>query len=811
MPSDTVRHLRHACSFLWRTPAFTLPAVAALALGIAVNTTVFSVFNAAILRPLGAAGGSDLVRVFRSARGAQQYRSLSYEEFRYVRAHASSFAELTGHQIESVIMSGADVSEALSAEIVAGSYFAVLRAQPVIGRGFTAADDGGSGAVPVTVISDRFWRSRFAADRAVIGRTVALHNRRFTIVGVAPPDFVGTFPGVATDLWLPAAQAHLAKQGTVVDEPSLMPIARLKDGVSKATAHAELDVLARRMEEENVARDRDFTFVLASARGVHPAVARPLRLLLLLIMAVVAVVLLIACANVASLLLARVAARRGELAVRLALGASRRQLMAQLLLESIVLASLGGVAGLLLAVWPLRILNALPITSGPTGTGLFFDLQLDRRVLLFTAAVTTLTALIFGLVPAVHATRVSVMAALKGSPTGIGRVRSRLRSALVVGQVGLCFVLLVAAGLLFRSVRNSGRIDVGFDPEHVVVAAFDLAPRAYEPARVAAFYAELLGRTRTLPGVERAALADFVPLGDRAGHPLPLAIPGATQRPAGDRLTVAAGRVSADYFATMRQPLLRGREFTPHDRPGAVRVVIVNEALARRFWPGEDALGKRIGLGEDLAEHEIVGIAKNARYASFGGEVAPFVFLPAFGEARLDLQVRTSLRAAEALAAVRRLAHDIDSAVPPTSGQTMREAMSFSLIPARLGQVVFGVAGVIALLLASGGLYGLVCYTLEQRLEEIGIRVALGASRGGVFRVIVGSAVRLAAVGVALGVALAAAGTRLLSALLYGLGPTDPLTFAGIAALLLFVTLAAGYAAARKGLDVDPIVVLRHQ
>ncbi|HUF49881.1 MAG TPA: ABC transporter permease [Longimicrobiales bacterium] len=796
MRPEIAGELRYACRFLRRTPAFTLPVIASLALGIAVNTTLFSVVSATLLRPLAAADGRDLVRVLRSERGERSFKSVDYEDFLYLREHASSFADLAGHQIESVVMRAGDDVHAVSAEIVAGSYFAVLGMQPVLGRDFTTQEDGGS-ADAVVIISDAFWRRTFAAERNAVGRTLHLNGYAYTIIGVAPPGFHGTFPGVAVDLWLPATLVDAAQPGT--QERSLMLLGRLNPGISAAAAEADLDLLAERLTAENPGRDPGRTFVVASARGVHPAFAGVLRVFLSLLMGVCAVVLLIACANVSSLLLARANARRAELAIRLALGASRGQLMKQLLIESCVLAVLGGVTGLLLAIWPVRLLNSVSLASGPTGAGIFFDLQLDARVLLFTAMTTVLTALVFGVGPAVHATRVGVLSTLQDARTAIGARRSRLRSTLVVVQVGLSFVLLVAAGLLFRSVHNSSSMDVGFDPDNVLVASFDFESLGHDRPRVESFYVELLSRARTLPFVEHAALADFVPMGDRRGHPQALSVPGR------DTITVAVGRISDQYFATVRQPLVRGREFTTADR----RVAIVNEALVRRYWPDEDALGRRIGMGEGLAEHTIIGVVKDAKYASYGAVVEPLVFLPAFGELQLQLHVRSAALRSAVPAAINRLAQSIDADVPIRT-RTMREAMAFSLIPARIGQSVLGIAGAIALLLATGGLYGLMCYTLEQRLPEMGIRIALGATRTGIFMIIVGDAVRLASIGIVGGIFIAAAVTRLIRASLYGLSPTDPLTFSGIAALLIAVTLAAGYAATRKGTGVDPVAVLRH-
>jgi len=802
---DLIAQLRYAFRFLWRTPAFTVPAVASLALGIAVNTTIFSVFNATLLRPLGDTADGELVRIGRTARGLHEFRSLEYSEFLYLRTHATSFTDIAGHQIERVVMRNDAGTQVVTGEIVAGDYFALLGRPPLPGRSFDAESNGGFAAEAEAVISHDFWRSHFAADRGVIGRTVMLNDYPFTIVGVAAAGFHGTFPGVAVDVWLPAARVDAARPGT--HERSLMLLGRLQPQVTRAIAHAELDVIARRLASADPQRDRDRTFSVGSARGVHPVFAPVLRVFLSLLLAVVGVVLLIACANVATLLLARASARRGELAVRLALGANRPQLMRQLLVECALLALVGGGTGVLLSIWPVHVLNSLSFTAGPTGAGLFFDLRLDHRVLLFTASVTMLTAVVFGVAPALQARRVNVLAVLQDVRMP-GGARSGLRTTLVVVQVTLSFVLLVAAGLLFRGVRNTANVPLGFNPDQVLVASFDVQLLHHQPAQVTAFYAELLRRTRALPDVEHAAVADFVPLGDRGGHPLPLTVPDAPY--AGGATEVPVGRVSDDYLTTIGQPLLRGRAFTLRDH-AAHRVAIVNEAFARRYWQDQDALGRLIGLGEDGAEHEIVGVVRDARYSSYAGAVEPFVFLPAAGERQPYLHVRTGSLPATTAADIRRLAYDIDARVATGSIRPLREAMTFPLLPARIAQTVFGVAGIIALLLAAGGLYGLVCYTLEQRLKEVGIRVALGATQSDVFRVIVGSTLRIAVTGVVLGGVLAAATTRLLGALLYGLSPVDPLTFGTIAVLLLCLTLAAAYIAARRGLDVDPLTVLRHE
>jgi len=811
--------LRIAVRLLARTPTFTLPAIASLALGIAVNTTVFSVVNALFLRPLAESRTETLVRIGRSMNNDGSFRSVSYDEFELLQRQASSFSDLLGNQIASLSISGSVEPQFVSAEVVTSNYFRALRTLPAIGRSF----DGDVIDDRSVVISDRLWRRGFGGDPAIGGRGVSINNQPFTITGVAPPGFAGMFPGVATDIWLPAIRADAAHRADPRAQDSMLVIGILTSGASIATARAELQVLSRRMSEVNPQHDRARGLVISGARGIHPGLAGAIWPFALAMMAIVGVVLSIACANGASLLLARASARRAEFAVRLALGAGRRRVITQLLIESFVLALAGATVGFVLSFWAVRSISALALTAGPTGAPIFLDLRLDQRVLAFTAAVTMFTTIAFGLLPALQGTRINLVSALKDPQSTPDRRRSRLRGALVIVQVTVSVVLMVGAVLLFRSVRNSARIDLGFEPDRVALVSFNLQPLGYSRARQQQFYEELLRRTRGLPDVDRAALADFVPMGGR-GDTVTVQNPRSTLPSGQDEVSVAYNRVSDDYFATVGQPLIRGRGFTSQDRPGAPLVAIVNEAMATRFWPNEDAIGKRLRIvsepGDPGTEREVVGVAKNAKYRSFGGEVGLFVFMPSlegFGRAQ-TLHIipaiqrdRATSNQSAVLAEINGLVREIDGSVVPQSSQTMREAMSFALVPAQIAQTVLGVAGVIALLLATGGLYGLVCYTLERRLKEIGIRVALGASRDKVFRLIVGGTVRLTAIGVATGVLLAAGAMRLLSSLLIGLSPTDPLTFAGIAALMMVVALGAGYIGARKGLSVDPVAVLKYE
>jgi putative ABC transport system permease protein len=793
--------LRYALRLLRRTPAFTLPAAISLALGITLTTTIFGVVSATLLRPLSASGDGDLVRIGRSPRGQQQFRSASIDEFRYLRQHFSSLDGLAGEQMETLSLDAAEGPRPLAVEIVAGDYFAVAGAQPSRGRSFVA--DLPAAAEPIAVVSDRFWRRHFAADPEAIGRSIGINGVALTVVGVAPPGFLGTFPGVDVDVWLPAATATLVKHARSPEPSSLQLIGRLKHGVPLARARDELRMLGRQMAEQNPNRDPEREFVIAEARGVHPAFARILRIFLTLLMAVVAVVLLIACANVGSLMLARASTRRSEIAVRLACCASRGRIVRQLLVESVVLAAIGGTIGVLLSAWTLRLLNLYPIANGPTGAPLFFDFGLDGRVLLFAIAVTLLTTMGFGLAPALRGSRLDAWTSLSDRTSGLHR--SRLRSALVVAQVALSSLLLVAAALLFRSLHNAGTLDLGFDPDAVTVAAFDVRSLGYDRSQIDAFHVELLRRVRVLHGIDAAALADFVPMDD----------PGGTltvSSPAADRasMTIPYGLVSDGFFATLRQPLVRGRDFTAGDRAGASRVAIVNETMARQYWPGADPIGARLSLkGEAVFQVEIVGVMRDARYVSFGGSVGPLLVMPVLqhGGTALTLYTHSSI-GSTAGKEIGQVARALAPRVPQNT-RTLREAMATSLVPARLARLVIAIAGGVALLLATTGLYGLVYYTLEQRLKEIGIRLALGADRRRMLELIVGSAMRLSAIGVVLGVLAALGAARFLSALMYGLSAFDPLTLAAVSTAMLLISLTAALTGARRGLLVDPTSILR--
>lgn len=791
--------VRYALRFLRATPSFTVPAVVSLALGIALNTTLFTIVSAMLLRPV-VEDDPGLVRIGRSLRGDGSFRSVSYDEFAYLRTHASSLADLSGAKMETVAVSVGEAAETLAVELVAGNYFSMLRVPFRLGGAFPVPD-APRVAPPVAVVSERFWRRQLGSDARIQDRTVLVNNVPLTIVGVVSQDVTGIdFPGVVIDLWLPIGLTDQVLHRDGQFPPAMSVWARLKDDVTMTAARAELDVLSRRMSDETPGRDRNRGFSLGSSSGLHPGLSSVLGVVFSLLMATVGLVLLIACANVAAGLLARAAARQRELGIRLSLGASRRRVIGQLLIESLVLAGLGAAAGVALSVWPVQLLNALASrTDGPAGVPIRLGLALDTRVLLFTAVIASLTAVVFGLVPALQATRVNLVDALRGTRAPSGS-RGRLRGALLVTQIALSFVLLVSSGLLFRSLRVATAPEPGVEAGRVAIASFgNLRSFGYEAARVERFHRDWLNAVRTLPGVERAALASFV--GERRGF----RVPGRTDDA---RLTVRAGVISDGYFATMRQTIVAGRDFPSASSavPIAPPTAIVNQALATRYFPNEIAVGRRIGLGEDLAEHEIIGVVQDVRGSSLGGDLEPLVYLPG---APGVLRVRTSGAASAVLADVRRVGLGIEANLPPFTGRTGEEEIASSLAPNRVVQAVVTTAGVIALLLATGGLYGLLAYTLETRLKEVGIRITLGATASALFGLIVGGVARLTAIGIVVGVALAAGVTRFARAMLYGVSPTDLLTFASVSALLLLVTLAAGWITLRQGLKVDPAALLR--
>ena len=808
--------LRYGVRQLLRSPGFTAVAVLTLALGIGANTAIFSVVNAAFFRPPAAEHPESLTWVSVTSLHGSRQGLLSYPDFLDFRDHNAVFSGFVGYERISVALSGGHASpERANAQLATGDLFSVLGLQPAAGRTFTASEV--HAAQPVAVLSHSLWRRRFGSDPTLLGRSVLVNGQAFTVVGIAPPAFAGLELDNPADIWIPFGTRELllpqSQTRTQRDAYILRALGRLKPGGSRADAAADLEVIARRLEQEYPEFSTGMRVELSALRGgVHPTgQGEPLELTGLLLI-VTGLVLLIACANVANLLLVRAAGRGREVAIRLALGATRWRLLRQLTTESLLLSLAGGAAGLLAAFWFADFAGAFAEMPDSVARAL----TPNATVFGFALLLSALTGVFFGLVPAT-ATSANVAPALKGEAALLGarRGRSRLQSLFAVAQVSLSLVLLVGAGLFLRSLGKAALVDPGFEVRNGVGISFDLEVQGYSPPQREVFYRQLLERVQAQPGVQSASLAALVPL---SGQMIRTAVTREGQDESDERSAPAAffNPVWPDYFRTMGIPLLRGRDFTLQDSEGAPGVVIVNETMARRFWPEADALGQRLSLDGARGPYlEVVGVARDSKYDELTEAPAPFFYLPRLQHSalfpRATLLVRATEDPARMLLTLEREIHTLDANLPLEKTWTFEQYLSQRMDRQRGLTTVLAVFGVVALILAAMGLYGVMAFAVAQRTREIGIRMALGAEVGDIRKLFVGEGVRLALIGVAVGIGLAAALTRALSSLLFGVTATDLPTFAGVGLLLVGVAALATYVPARRAARVDPMVALRYE
>jgi putative ABC transport system permease protein len=807
--------LRYAIRMLVKSPGFSLVAVLSLALGIGANTAIFSLVNAVLLRPLPVSDPARLLSVSTTDQKNPGNLPLSHNNFTDLRAQNAVFTDMAAFTFNQVNYSAGQATEPVAVQLVTANYFSLLGAQPSLGRTFLPEEE--TRAAAVAVISDGFWHRSLGADPAVVGRTITLNRVPYTIVGVAPRRFSGTLLGGGPAAWLPLAQA-LAPQPTWWNTRRglfLFAFGRLKPGVTEEQARQNLRAVFANLEQafpvDNKGRSATAVPLLEARLNPNGRGGNQIARLSTLLMVVVGIVLLIACGNIANLLLARASKRRREVAIRLAIGARRSRLVAQLLTESLMLSLLGGAGGLLLAYWSL---NAILAAKLPLPFPADDALTLDPRVLGFTTALSLLTGILFGLAPALQASKADVVPVLKNelvpSAAGTRGIRGllSLRQALVVVQVALSVVSLVAGGLFLRDLRHAQTIDPGFVTTGVLMANFDLSREGYTSERGALFQDRVVERIRTLPGVENAAIAQNPPLAGGFARSVLMEGADTTTR---DRVLVQVNVVGTGYFQTMGIPLLRGRDFTSADTDRTPGVVVVNETMAGQFWKGEDPIGKRFKFFGDDHYTTVIGVARDSKYNGVAEDPLPFIYeaLKQDYTPGGTIHVRTAGNAGALASAVRQAIREIDPSLATFNVQTLADQVDQSLRPQEMNVALLTTFGALALLLASIGLYGVTSYSVAQRTREIGVRVALGARPSTVLALVLGNGLTLVAIGLAVGLAVALALSGTMATLLTGVNPRDPVTFVATPAILAAIALVATYVPARRATRIDPLIALR--
>lgn len=813
---DTVwQDVRYGVRLLAKSPGFTTVAVLTLALGISANTTVFSWVESVLLNPFPGARQSHRLVTLETVTPSGEFIDSSWPDYRDYRDRARTLSGIFALEDRPLTLGDDREGEWLWGGMVSDNFFDVLGVEPALGQLFHPNNqEEKRGAYPVAVITHGLWTRRYNADPAIIGRTVRVNQQPLVVIGVAEKKFSGVFFGISLDVWLPLMMAEpLTGSAGWLDNResrSLHLLARLQDGVTLEQARAEIKTIATQLQQAFPDSNQGISAELLPLWQAPYGAQSVLLGLLALLMAVSIIVLIIAGANVANLLLARATGRQKEISIRLAVGAGRARLIRMLLTESLLLALLAGAVGTLLAVWMVDLLwFFVPDTELPIA----LDTGLNLPVLGFTLLVCLGSGVVFGLAPALQSARLDLVESLKegGRTSGTG-TRSRLRGLLVVAEVALALVTLVGAGLFIQSFQRTQRINPGFDPKNVLLAGLNLSASGYDRAQGIEFYERLLERAARLPGVEVAALAEDVPLGFAGGSWEDIEVEGYVPRP-DENMRIYRNIVAPDYFTVMRIRLLQGRDFTLHDDPEAAPVVIVNETFLRRFLPNQNPLGKRIrGWGEWLT---VVGVVADIKYQALREKPLPYMYVPFRQFYRIDTGIGLHLRTAgppEALVpTVRQLVRDLDPDVSIFAATSVERYIAAAVFAQRIAASLLTALGGLALLLAALGLYSVMAYSVSQRTHEVGIRMALGAQPRDIFRLVVKNGMALTAVGLALGLLTCLVVARLLTSMLYGVSPTDPLTLAGIALLLAATALLACYLPARRAARVDPMVALRYE
>jgi len=812
-----IKDIRYAIRGLVRRPGFVAIAVTTLALGIGANTAIFSLVNTVVLRSLPVDRPNEIVSV--AVRGKDDSMSaFSYPNYKDFRDRNEVLSGLLVYRFVPLSLSRGSNNERIWGYEVSGNYFDVLNVKAIHGRTFLPEEDKTKLSHPVIVVGYDCWQRRFSGDPNLVGKDVLINNHQFRVIGIAPEGFNGTEFVYSPEIWVPASMMEWVEPGaTWIDRrntKNFFAIGRLKSGVDSRQAQASLNLLGQQLAKEYPDSNEGQTIKIDAPGFILPDLRGAVVSFTWVLMAAVGLVLLVTCTNLAGLMLARATDRRKEIAIRLAMGANRLRLIRQLLTESVLLAFGGGAVGVLLAVWIVKVLLAL---KPPIDFPLALDVSIDWRVLVFSLAVSVAAGVIFGLAPALQATRPNLVGALKDTAAQGGSVKTKLRSVLVVAQISISLVVLIAAGLVVRTLQQLQTMNPGFDTKNALTMSFDLGLQGYDEARGQQFYKQLTERLQSLPGVESAAVMSYIPLSLNFNSNN-IFIEG---RPAerGENVPLAmTGSAGPAYFKTMGTPILQGREFTEADQAKTEHVAVVNEYFIRRLMPElqtpAEAVGKRFSFRSASGPWvQIVGVAKAGKYFNIAEEPRPFVWTPMTQDYNSSgiLVVRTKGNPEGLFGPVREQVQSLDPNLPLYDVKTLTEHMKLSLFPAKVAATVLGVFGFVALMLAAIGVYGITSYAVAQRTHEIGVRLALGAQLGDVLKLVLGHGLKLTIIGTALGLLGAFLVTRAITSVLYGVSATDPLTFGFVSVLLIGVALVASYVPARRATKVEPLIALRNE
>lgn len=809
------KDLQYGFRRMIKNPGFTILALLSLAIGIGANTVIFSLVNAVFFHPIPVKNPSELVAVYPVGKD-QQVKAFSYPNYRDFRDRNEVFSGFYVIRFAPIGLSQQDRNERIWGYLVSGNYFDVLGVKPYLGNMLTQQDDLKPLAHPVAVISYQCWQKYFNSDPKIVGKEITLNGHSYIVNGVAPKGFSGTEMTFLPDVWVPMMMANwiepnsnwLENRGT----QNIFAVGRLKPGVSEAQAEASLNVLAAQLGKEYPRTNEGEKIFLSPTGLIHPMFRNPVVNFTWALVTIVALMLLLTCTNLASLLLAKAVERRREIGIRLSLGATRSRIVFQLLSESILLSLIGGFIGLLLAWSATQLLSKLQL---PLDFPMVINIPLDLRVLVFSIFISTMTGLIFGLIPALQATKLDLVPVLKEASAQAGYRRSKLRSGLVIAQIAISLVLLIAAGLVIRTLQDLRNVDPGFKVKNGLIMSIDLGLQGYDKVRSEQFYQQATSRLSALPGVESASLTTTFPLSIGISY-TNIFIEGEPGIQGAEVPSVMYSLIGSNYFKASGTTLLLGRDFNEQDNKNSPQIAIVNEAFVKMFFPNikdpAAVIGKRISTDEATGPFaQIVGIAKDGKYFTIGETTRPFIYLPLSQNysSNATIIVRTATDPQLMIAALRKEIANIDSNLPVFNIKTLVEHLNVAFFPAQMAAIVLGVFGAVALFLAAIGIGGVMSYSVAQRTREIGIRLALGAKPRDILQLVLKQGLTLASIGLIIGIVLSIVIGRLISGLLYTTSPTDTITFISVSILFSMVVLIACYIPARKAIKVDPMVTLR--